>query len=180
MPVAFTLFKDRDTKDVCVFRGDSEQRPTVSTGQFPEYKAVFVRRGIELRRFTASVDHEFLKGRFEGLTRRTATVSGGGMQVAIKRSSLFSDGWQFVYMSDTLKWSVTQLGGEWLLSNSSGQVIARFQRRSSWAGRRGVLYVMGHDRNLEALIVLSCEIVNRTVDSSEQAAATTVTAGDGD
>ncbi|KAJ2700425.1 hypothetical protein H4R19_005472 [Coemansia spiralis] len=173
MAAVYTFFKESYAKEVCVFRGDHDKLPATSEGKFPEYRAVLGRRTIELRRCEASVDHEFITGRFEGLTRRAATVSSGGSVLAtFKRCSLFGDAWQFVHNSETYKWHMTRLGKAWTLRDGAEREIAIFQRRSSWAGKRGTLRIVArHNQSLGALIILTCEIVNRTVDSSEQAAA---------
>ncbi|KAJ2802649.1 hypothetical protein H4R21_002333 [Coemansia helicoidea] len=172
MAVAYTFFAESDTNEVCVFRCDHDKPPAAWEGRFPDYKTVFGGRSIELRQYEASVDREFITGKFGGLLRRSAIVSGNGVHATIRRCSLFNDAWQFVHNGNTYKWQVTRLGKAWSLQDGVGHEVATFQRRSFWAGKRGVLRIAGkYDRSLGALVILTCEIVNRTVDSSEQAAA---------
>ncbi|KAJ2776491.1 hypothetical protein H4R18_005640 [Coemansia javaensis] len=172
MPGVFTFFKDDSSKDVRVFRHELDREPLASSGASPEYKAVFSRRGVDLRRYDAAVEHELIVGHYEGLLRRTVVATAGSESVKIKRCSLFSDGWEFVYMCNTLRWRVVHLSKEWALYDGGDNVVARFNRASFWTGKRGVLRILvDADRILQALIVLSCEIVNRTVESSEVSGA---------
>ncbi|PIA13518.1 hypothetical protein COEREDRAFT_89494 [Coemansia reversa NRRL 1564] len=169
----YTFFCKALSKDAFVYKGEFESEPQDGLDLFPLYKIEFNKKSLLLWKDSLNGTHTILTGKYEGFTRSTVTISGSGLQSTAKRNSLFSDGWSFVYMADKFKWRVPASTGEWCLINAKDQIIAKFNRATSIAGKIGCLHLGANiDNNLEALVVLTCEIVHRTVNSSEQTAAT--------
>ncbi|KAJ2808231.1 hypothetical protein H4R20_000958 [Coemansia guatemalensis] len=172
MDTIFTFYKDRlFSKEVVVYRDERDEQPENDGNAPPEFEIKIHTRSLLILENTGSGTQELLSGTYENLAKTSALLNGKSSISMAKRKSIVSREWSFIHLSNTYKWDVKLLNREWSLHNADGNVLARFNRL--WFGfkKLGRLYMVdGLDKELQAMVLLTCELVHRSVKAREVAA----------
>ncbi|KAJ2135435.1 hypothetical protein GGH17_002375 [Coemansia sp. RSA 788] len=171
MDTTLTYFrKSAFSRDALVYAGDLDTQPAEGTLPSPVYYLDVRSRHINLCRNATQVTSPLLACKRHGMLGRSATIRGD-ITSSAHRNGAFSNAWTFVYMAEEFKWSIARWSNRWTLVDGRGNTVAVFERASFRASKIGTLNIMpGHPEHLVWLIVLTCELVHRTVKSSERAA----------
>ncbi|KAJ1855915.1 hypothetical protein GGH12_005362 [Coemansia sp. RSA 1822] len=171
MDTTLTYFrKSAFSRDALVYSGDLDSQPAEGTLPFPIYYLDIGTRHINLCRNATQVTSPLLTGKQHGILGRTATIRGDIISSA-HRNGVLSNAWTFVYMAEEFKWSISRWSNRWTLVDGRGNNIALFERASFRASKIGTLNISaGLSEHLVWLVVLTCELVHRTVKASERAA----------
>ncbi|KAJ1727138.1 hypothetical protein LPJ61_004736 [Coemansia biformis] len=173
MVETYTYFRrTKVSRDAVVYKGALEEMPNPETGPAPTYVAEMSFRTFALHENTDSGTRILLTGHYEGILGRSAVIKGDHLLSMAKEGGLFDDGWSFTYMADSYRWRVAWFGRRWTLEDRNKNVLAKLERASFKYTKIGVLEILTEmDDDLKALVLITCEVVHRTIKSSEAAAA---------
>ncbi|KAJ2498278.1 hypothetical protein GGH96_004427 [Coemansia sp. RSA 1972] len=171
MDTTLTYFrKSAFSRDVLVYTGDLDSQPAEGTQPYPVYYLDVGSRHINLCQNATQLTSPLLAGKQHGMLGRTATIRGDFISTA-HRNGAFSNAWTFVYMAEEFKWGIARWSNRWTLVDGRGNNVAVFERASFRASKIGTLSIpAGPPEHLVWLVVLTCELVHRTIKSSERAA----------
>ncbi|KAJ2808230.1 hypothetical protein H4R20_000957 [Coemansia guatemalensis] len=161
------------SENIVISSGEFKHKADAESAQAIAYSIEKHHKVLELLIKTPDGMRPYATGMLEGHSRSEMTIRGHSLAASAKRNNFCSDGWSFVHLSGTYKWQISNLlGNKWTLSDPSGKVIAAFKHKTWRVRKYGVLRIMENvDDDLRAVIMLTCDIVRRTVMESEQAAA---------
>ncbi|KAJ2818559.1 hypothetical protein FBU31_005825 [Coemansia sp. 'formosensis'] len=170
MPVTFTLYnKGVFSQGALVFDRDFKDRSEALENAEPLYQIYTKWRTVEILHNTATGPKALLSGKYEGLLKRSASLSGFGSKTLAKRTAVLRSGWSFVdFSSNEFTWRVSGWNTSWTLSDVNGAVVAKLTRANLHRNKLGTLEIMEDvPESLQALILVTCKLVHQTVQDGE-------------
>ncbi|KAJ2447974.1 hypothetical protein EV183_005661 [Coemansia sp. RSA 2336] len=173
MDTFYTLFyKKTFSSDIVAFPGTLQDRPDAHD-QPCDYS---FHAGLRKYEFWDSLSEKEpqMTGKHEKLFTRTTTIRArdGMVSTFRARGACLLQKWVVVFNSETFTWKGDWKSKHFVLTNQSGNPVAKFDRATRRISKVGDLIIYGeHDDAMKALIVFTCCILYQTVVSNEQSSA---------
>ncbi|KAJ2447975.1 hypothetical protein EV183_005662, partial [Coemansia sp. RSA 2336] len=172
------FYKATFSSDVLVFPGILSNRPEVNSHTC-DYSFHGRSSNYEFRDSPLGT-LPIMNGKNDGLFTRTITIRArNGMTASFRdRGLFFHHKWTLATNSGEFTWRSDWTSRHFVLTDQSGNQVAKFNRTKSRMSKVGDLIIYGeHNDSVKALIVFSCCIMHQTVRSSERGGAAAGAAG---